>query len=448
MPNAQYLGMNPKAGWAPGLGFVLGGSFGSDANIFEKAVAHSIDVEEDVKRWLTTDSILSDPYVRRNTETMNFRVNTEPLQGLKIDFTGQRNYAETHQLYFRYNEMTNTFDTYTPTNGGNFTMSYLMWGTSFARTDSIASPLFDNLLSYRKIIAERLASSNSQWIENVNEYVYDSLAGDYFPRGYTSGSSEVLLYSFIAAYTGKDPNTMRLNPFPRFPLPNWSLTYNGLTNIPAIGKIFKTLSITHNYKSNYAINSWASNVYYDENNTVQTYENSDLIIPRYDITQIVLNEQYAPLIGIDFGLQNQMTINVQYKRSRTMTLTFSNNQLTEVNGQEFVVGAGYRIKDLSFAIVPIGGKGNKQTIKNDLVLKLDVGYKRDITVLRRIDENNNQVSAGQNKINIYLTADFTFSQRLAAQAFFKRDVSIPFVANTFRNSTTYAGITIRFSLAQ
>jgi len=69
-------------------------------------------------------------------------------------------------------------------------------------------------------------------------------------------------------------------------------------------------------------------------------------------------------------------------------------------------------------------------------------------VLRRIDENNNQVSAGQNKINVYFTADYTFSQRLAAQAFLKYDLSIPFVANTFRNSTTYGGITIRFSLAQ
>ena len=131
-----------------------------------------------------------------------------------------------------------------------------------------------------------------------------------------------------------------------------------------------------------------------------------------------------------------------------MTLSFTNNQLTEVNGREIVIGAGYRIKDLSFSIVSLGGSGNRQNIKNDLILKLDLGFKKDVTVLRRIDENNNQVSAGQNKINIYFTADYTFSQRLAAQAFFKRDVTVPFVANTFRNSTTFAGITIRFSLAQ
>ena len=446
MPKAQFLGLSTD-GWAPGLGFVLGSTFGDDSDIYTKAVAHSLELE-DAQGWLTTDSILSSPYTRRSTETMNYRVITEPLQGLKIDFTGNRSYSQNKQHYFRYNNATCSFETYTPTTGGNFTMSYLMWGTSFIRSDSTASRIFDNLLSNRRIIAERLARNNPQWIDQVNEYVYDSIAGDYFPRGYNSSSMDVLLYSFIAAYTGKDANTISLNPFPRFPLPNWNLTFNGLTNIPAIGNLFKTVSITHNYKSNYAINSWASNVYFDMNNIVQTYENSDQIIPRYDISQIVLTEQYAPLIGVDLGLQNQMTINFQFKKSRTMTLSFANNQLTEVNGREIVIGAGYRIKDLTFSVTAIGGGGKKQTIKNDLVLKVDLGFKRDITVLRRIDENNNQVSAGQNKINVYFTADYNFSQRLGAQAFFKYDVTNPFVANNFRNSTTYGGITLRFSLAQ
>ena len=446
MPKTNYFGMSTP-GWAPGLGFVLGSNFGSNANIFDKAVLNSIDVD-DALRWLTTDSILSEPYVRRKTETMNYRVNTEPLPGIKIDFTGNRNYAENSQHYFRYNEANNRFDVFTPTNNGSFSMSYFMAGTAFTRSDSISSRLFDNMLENRKIIAERIARNNPQWIEQVNEYTFDSIAGDYFPKGYNSGSMDVLLYSFIAAYTGKNPNSMSLNPFPRIPLPNWNLTYNGLTNIPSIGKVFKTVNITHGYKSNYAINAWATNVYYDENNTIQTFENSDLIIPKYDMAQIVLNEQFMPLIGIDLGLQNSMTLNLQFKKSRTLTLSFANNQLTEVNGREFVIGGGYRIKNLSFNITPVGGNGKSQTIKNDLVLKLDVGFKRDITILRRIDERNNQVSAGQNKINFYLTADYNFSQRLSAQAFFKYDLSIPEVANTFRNSTTYGGITIRFSLAQ
>ena len=443
LPKAQFLGMNTN-GWSPGLGFVIGSSFGNDSDIYNKAVAHSIEPDG----WITHDSILSSPYIRRKTETINYRINAEPLQGLKIDFTGNRTYTENYQHYFRYNETLQDFETFTPTNSGSFSMSYLMWGTSFVPDSTNNSLLFNALLDNRKIIAERIAKDNPQWIEQVNQYAYDSIAGDYFPVGYGASTLDVLMYSFIAAYTGQDANKIKLSPFPAIPLPNWTLTYNGLTNIPALGKLFKSISITHSYKSSYAISSWASNVYYDPNNTIQTFENSSTIIPKYDIMQMVLNEQYMPLIGIDLGFQNSLSTNFQFKKSRTLTMSFSNNQLTEVNSHEFVIGAGYRIKDLSFNIKPLTGDGGSRTIKNDLVLKLDVGFKRDITMLRRIDENNSQVSAGQNKINIYLTADYNFSQRLSAQAFFKHDFNMPFVSTSVKNSTTFAGITVRFNLSQ
>ena len=289
-----------------------------------------------------------------------------------------------------------------------------------------SSELFDALLSNRIIIAERIAKDNPQWIEHVNQYQYDSIAGGYFPKGYGPASLDVLMYSFIAAYTGKDAKTMKLNPFPTIPLPNWTVSYNGLTNIPSVAKLFKSVNITHSYKSTYTISSWANNVYYDPNNTIQTFENSDHIIPQYDIQQLVLNEQFAPLIGIDLGLQNSMTYNFQFKKSRAMTLSFTNNQLTEINGREIVIGAGYRIQDLSFNVVSLEGGGNK-TIKNDLVLKVDLGFKRDKTILRRIDENNTKETGlflPDFDRDYVLRADYTFSQRLSSQVFFKHDMSL------------------------
>ena len=437
MPKSKILGMDVHNGWAPTFGFVLGGG----RNVYERAVK---------EQWLTTDSILSSPYARRKTEVINYRVNAEPFFGFKIDITGNRNYGESYQHYFRANKE-GIFETFTPTYGGNFTMSYFMMGTAFIGeyTDgSEGSPLFDRLLSNRKIIAERIAKDNPQWLEHVNNYVYDTVARDYFPQGYNAGSMEVLMYSFIAAYSGKDAKTMKLNPFPKFPLPNWNVSFNGLTNIPAIGKLFKTVNLTHSYKSSYAISSWATNLNYDPKNTIQTFENTDIIIPQYDIRQMVISEQFQPLIGVDLGLQNSMTLNFQFKKSRTLTLSFANNQLTEVSGREIVIGAGYRIKDLSFNVISLTGDGKGKTVKNDLVIKLDLGFKRDKTILRRIDENNNQVSAGQNKINIYLTADYTFSQRLSGQVFIKHDMSDPFVANNFKNTQTFGGVSLRFNLAQ
>lgn len=93
-----------------------------------------------------------------------------------------------------------------------------------------------------------------------------------------------------------------------------------------------------------------------------------------------------------------------------------------------------------------GGKGTRTT--NDLILKLDLGFRTDVTTLRRLDERNSQISAGQYKTNLYFTADYMVSTRLNVQAFFKRDMSDPFVSSQFRNSNTFAGVTLRFNLAQ
>ena len=431
-----YLGIFGTNG-APGWDFALG----LPGDIYDKAVTSG---------WITTDSILSDPFIKRSTENISYRVNCEPFSGFKIDIQGNSTYAENFQQYFRYNPGSEAYDIFTPTNSGNFTASSLLIKTAFVGNNSNdeSSPLFDQMLANRSVIADRIAKNNPAWVSNVNEYVFDTIANDHFPKGYGASSMEVLLYSFLSAYSGKDAATITLNPIQKIPFPNWNLSYNGLTNIPAIGSIFKTVNITHSYRSTYTISNWASNVYYDESNPVQTFENNTNIIPKIDISQIVLNEQFAPLLGIDVGFQNSLTCNLQYKQSRSLTMSFSNNQLTEVMGREIVIGAGYRIKGLKFNIVSVTGGGNKRTVNNDLVLKIDLGFKKDKTTLRRIDENNSQVSAGQNKINIYITGDYQFSTRLSAQAFFKRDMNTPFVSTSFPTATTFAGLMIRVNLAQ
>ena len=436
MPKPKYFGLS-AGNWAPGWDFVVG----APSQIYDKAVENG---------WLTMDSILSSPYIKRNTETLNYRVNCEPFNGFKLDIQGNSTYTENFQQYFRANASGN-FEIFTPTNGGSFTASTMLIKTAFVKDygdQDDGSPLFDKMLANRSIIADRIAKDNPQWISGVNQYSFDTISGNYFPNGYGPSSMEVLLYSFLSAYTGQDPSTFRLTPFQKIPLPNWSITYNGLSAIPAASSVFKTFNINHSYRSTYTISNWASNVYYDASNTIQTYENSNNIIPKIDINQLILNEQFMPLIGIDVGFQNSLTCNVQYKMSRSLTMSFSNNQLTEVNGREIVIGAGYRIKGLTFNVMSLTGGNNRKTVKNDLVLKLDLGFKKDKTVLRRIDENNNQVSAGQNKINIYITGDYQFSTRLSAQVFFKRDMNTPFVSTSFPTATTFAGVMIRFNLAQ
>lgn len=433
MPEPDLFGIN-FANSSPGLGFVLG----SEADIRSTAIAN---------RWLSTDTLINQAYAKKRTETFGYRINIEPVPGMRIDINGDRTTAFNFSEYFRA-DSNGVFSSFSPVEAGNFSSSFGLWNTAFVKTNKEEqSRLFDQVLDNRRTVADRLAYQNEQWVANGERYVYDSVGNDFFPYGYGAISQEVVLYSFVAAYKGSDAKTISLNPFPRIPIPNWTLTYNGLTNIPAVQKLFKSVNITHAYRSTYSINSWRTNVDYDPLNATKTFKNSNIYIGKFDLGQIVLTEQFSPLFGIDLGLHNSMTARVEYKKQRNLTMSFINNQLTEVNGRELIIGAGYRIKNLALIISSITGGAGTRT-SNDLVLKVDLGFRTDITTLRRLDERNSQISAGQYKTNLYVTADYMLSNRFNLQAFFKRDMSDPFVSSQFRNSNTFAGVTMRFNLAQ
>jgi cell surface protein SprA len=318
-----------------------------------------------------------------------------------------------------------------------------MTATSFTDGDV----LFNRLCDYRREIADRLAENNAAWVNMGRPYVYDEIAAEEFPYGYSASSQEVLTYAFIAAYSGSSAGSTSLTLFRKVALPNWSINFTGLNKIQALKKIFKNISLTHAYKSAFTISSWANNINYDASNQMAVYAGTNTRISQYDIAQILLNEQYSPLIGINMTMTNSLTPTIEYKKSRTVTLGFSNNQITEVNGREIVIGLGYTFKDLGFNIAMLEST-SKRKVSNDLKVKLDIGFRRDITTLRSIDERNSQISAGQDKINVYLTGDYTFSQRLSMQAFFKYDMTNPFIANSYRTTNIFAGITARFSLTQ
>src|SRR4029079_6280635 len=83
----------------------------------------------------------------------------------------------------------------------------------------------------------------SQRLKGLNPYAAGaSQNADGYYEGYGRYAQDVVIPAFIAAYTGKDPLTVKLiknsnpnlrsNPFSGLiPKPNWNLTYNGLTKL-------------------------------------------------------------------------------------------------------------------------------------------------------------------------------------------------------------------------
>ncbi len=434
MPEPDLMGINIATS-SPGLGFV----FGDQRDIKMDAANNG---------WLTYDTILNNPYTKKSTESLSYKVTTDILGAIRIDIDGNRIYASNYRSYFRNTDMKNPlFQEFTPMEGGNFSISYSIISTSFSKTDTAnVSETFSNFINSRQKIAYRLANNNPSW-DHVE--VYDSVAGAMYPHGYTSSSQTVLYYAFLSSYSGQSTSNINISsPFPTFPIPNWRITFNGLTKIKAIGKLFRSINITHGYRSMLSISSWTTNVDFNAANPNQTFQNSQNYITKYNVGIVSIMEQYSPLIGIDVTMHNSMSAKIEYKKSRKLDLSFVNNQLTEVDGKEVVVGIGFKVKNLKFTIGSMNGGGKKSKLNSDLNLKLDFGIRDNKTTLRRTDEVNNQISAGNKQYTLNFASDYMLSQSIQLKFYFNWTSSTPYISSQLPNATTSGGFSLRFNLAQ
>lgn len=442
--NGIYLpGFIPEPGlignnWsqdAPGMGFVFGGQR---------------DIRGDAVRngWITSDTLLNTAYVTKYNEQINFRGTVEPFKDFKIELTADRTFSLNHQEYFK-SDANGEFHSFSPIEQGSFSISILTWSTAWTKdNDQDKNQNFQNLKENRQQIAYRLANENPNYVEGT--YVTDSVTGDVYPEGYGPTQQDVLLYSFLSAYTGKSAGTYTLNPMPKMPALNWRVTYNGLSRIEPFKKFLRSLTITHGYRSTYSIGSFQSVIDYKEINgfPASQYPSNDDYISKYQIQQVSIVEQFSPLISFDMTWINSLMTKFEIKKSRNLSMSFVNNQLTEVNSSEFIVGLGYRFKDVKFSVKTMGGSGGKQNVKSDLNVRADFSIRSNKTILRRIDEDINQISTGQNVISINTSADYMVSARLNIRLFFDKVINNPYVSSQYRNSTTNGGISLRFTLAQ
>jgi cell surface protein SprA len=454
MSSPTYLGLNGHS-LAPGIPFIIG--LQDDGFPFDAAQ----------RAWLTKDSMMTNPIIYKYTENTSYRATIEPINSLRIQLTGNKNFSETTDEYYTIKNGQYTPD---PANiKGNFSMSFLSIKTAFRKdNEDHTSSLFDEFSSNRKVIAFRIANQNSNWV-NDNKPTHtatDSLGHSTgYPIGYGPSSVDVLIPAFLAAYSGKNADDISLDPFQRkgrntyqgetkssiwdkLPLPNWRLTYDGLAKIPLLKKYFKTINISHGYRSSYTIGSFSSNINYQSQDGYQSIREElgeQNYIPQTEIKQISISEQFNPLINFDMTWNNSLISKIGLQKSRTLSMSFANNQLTEVTTNELVLGLGYRFKDVTFYFK---SGGSKKKISSDLKVKTDFALRTNKTMLRRLDESIQQPSAGQRILTFNFTADYMLSERFEIRFYLDNISTNPFVSSQYPTGNTNGGFSLRFTLAQ
>ncbi len=418
--NNFFNDQNGNTVMAPGLPFV----FGSQADIRQRAAQN---------RWLITDTTFTTLYTQTHVENLTGRGTFEPIRGMRLELNVSRNYARNSNENYRATT-DGAYNGFSRIEGGNFSISWNAINTSFTKDrNDYGSKLYDNFIEYRKIISLRLGSQDP---------LSTSLDSAGFADGYGANQQEVLTYAFLAAYTGKSASSIKLNPFPAMPKVNWRFSWDGLSRLSFTRKLFSSVNLTHAYRSTYNVGSYTTNILYQQDGSARDLSNN--FIPKEQYNMVTLNEQFSPLIGIDINWKNnKLTTRFEYKRDRNLSLSYSDIQITEVKGQEFVIGAGYRWRNFK---MPFGLSNSRSN--NDLNLTADISYRRNSTIIRRLLEGLVQPTAGITIISIKLAADYVLNERLNIRFFFDRTINTPLISNAFPTANTQVGISVRFTLAQ
>ncbi len=426
LPGVSYFGMTSHNGsMAPTLGFV----FGSQEDIRPQAALNG---------WITNDTLQPNRYAQTVSQNLNLRLNLEPIRDFRIELTGNRTYAQDFESFFRYDPEDDSFKDLNPMYRGNLSISFLSWATAFEKIsdDDYDSDAYNEFLDNRIVIADRLALERDGVIMRV-----DSTG---FPVGYGATQQDVLIPAFLAAYQGRDAADYNLATIRKTPMPNWRITYDGLMKIPWIRETFRTVTLSHAYRSSYTVGSFQTDLRIQDDPDGK--DPGGNYYAEYQIQTVAIREQFSPLIKVDVTMNNSLTSRVEMRRDRSITMSFANNQITEVAGLEYVFGMGYRFRDVPFR-VKSGGRTRR--IVSDLNVQADVSIRDNSTLIRRIVEETVLPTGGQKLIKIQLSADYVISRRFNVRLFFDRVVTNYKVSITaFETANTNFGIEMRFTLGQ
>jgi cell surface protein SprA len=441
VPSSQYLGMdnNSRYNMAPGFGFVSG----SNDSILRRSINNG---------WLTQNPNQSLPYTTTRTNSFTYRANLEPHGSLKIELNGNKSNGFSKSMFVRYDSMQTDngnrgylFET--PTYSGNYSISVFTLGKSFKdKAKGAESALFDEFLLIRPNIAKQLGDANPNSLGLINP----PGGAPAYVDGYSATQQDVLLGAFYEAYTGrklKGVGTDKM--FKQIPLPNWTISWDGLGKLKAMKKFFQSVTIRHSYRSIYTLGGYTNNLLYQEGGATRVPIENTVgggtrnFNARYTLAGATITEAFSPLIKFDFKFNKPgLMANFEIKKDKTVNLNITGPQIIETKGQEYIIGVGYRYPKLKIPSIKIKG----QPLESDLNFKMDLSYRKNLTIIRKIVDEISTPTGGQNIISLKTALDYQLTANINLRLFYDWIRTSPQTSNSFPTANTNAGFSLRFNL--
>ena len=341
--------------------------------------------------------------------------------------------------------------------GGDFTMTTIGLKGFFAplrSEEGYLSETFAEMLRLREPIAHRQEEAGS---------LTTGLTID-------RNASAVLIPAFRAAYmhgSGKGRKGLSALPDLLGMLPNWSVSYTGLSELPFLKRHFRSVTLRHTYRATYTVGGFSSlagwqgsdpdaiGLLSETNAGGGGAMSGARLSYAYDIPSVALQENFFPLIGLDLTWLNGLGTSAQWRQSRGAVLHLGARSLIEALSRELSLGLTYKIDDLTSLISPTTARRKKRrtskeptmTSAHGLTLRGEYAHRRTLTLLRRLEEGYTQATAGIIDRRLRLSAEYELSRQLGLEAYYEYSRNVPLVsAYSFPISTSSYGLSLRITL--
>ncbi|HEX7904082.1 MAG TPA: cell surface protein SprA [Chitinophagaceae bacterium] len=439
LDSTRVLGYNPKSG-QPGFGFIFG--YQPDTSWINRFGA---------KGLLSNHSLVSAMIQQRYNQRLNITAQVNPFRDFNIDFNVDKSFDKNYSELYKDTTGSSGFTRLNPYATGSFSVSYISYQTLFTKFDpNIVTETFQKFESNRLILSNRL--------KGVNPYAAGNGTNpDGYVKGYGRYAQDVVIPAFLAAYTNKDPGNIKLfknsnpntrsNPFSGIiPKPNWTVTYNGLSRMKGLDKIFTNVTIRHGYHSTLSMNSFNTALLFLDPSRIgyPSFVGQDSnYIPYFLVPNVTITETFDPMIEVDMTFTNQLTTRFEFRKSRTLSLSLIDYQLAENRSTEVTFGFNWRKKGF-----PLIKKLGKMKLDNDVTFKMDFSLRDDATANSKLDQRTSFGTAGQKVIRIAPSIDYIINSRVSIKLYFEQNRNIPKISNAFPITNTRGGAQVRISLAQ
>lgn len=423
---------------APGLDF----AFGMPGYSFlDKSINNN---------WLIFNDSIITPTNINFTSNLDMKALVEPISGFKINLNARRMYSNMNSVFLP--KRLTQFN-------GNYQMTYISIGTAFWTKSAVLGNerSFELFNMYRNTVANNINRRYENTLYPNDGFISETTLGGQ-PFDPANGavkptSIDAMIPAFLAAYSNRPlSGVSSIIPALWDLLPNWTVSYDGLTRIPFIAKNLQKVTLNHSYQNIYSINSYtsfASFVANDQGIGFVKDIKTGLPVPSsgYDIAAVTITENFAPFLGVDIAFKNSLTTTLRYNRSRTLALNTTSLQIGEIYSNEFQVGLGYVIKDFDLLIKLKSSKVKK--VQNNLITRIDFALKDMATILRKIDSNEPpQATSGNKLLTIKAMAEYIFSSRLNFRMFFDYTSNAPLLSTSYPMTNINAGISIKFTFTR